>query len=423
MKPLILSSLSFALLLLAPLAAAADSQLAAEGPPVLFATDSRDVTVVALPDGDVVVGFGGGAAELQRFSVDGTPQATPQQVDGGNPALGRLSLTVDDSGRIVAVLRVLSPFAIPCAGFISEYSLYDADLNLLAPAERFGEDYGDCQAPPVAGGPGGVFSLAFHDGGELHLQRFDRDGVPLGVARRVVDDIVWDYSVAHSRDGEVAVAWTDYLGLGAQLVLEEASGAPFVSADISQFGILPEVIAHPSGAFWGFSLTNADPAPSVTAWRTTAEGVELLDVLGSTASVPAPTGPPWDHLLEAEADERGNTLVVWKGPGDDVTPPRIRARALDSRGRLLGDAIDVDDNLAAEASSFSVTALGPGRFLVLWRTFDLEVYGRVLSLDLSPCTGPASFCHEELRVPSPRAKIPGVDDGLPLSSMRVRPKP
>jgi cysteine-rich repeat protein len=237
-------------------------------------------------------------------------------------------------------------------------------------------DTNDYNRTGVAAAPDGGFLVVWDDV-DINARRFDAAGVPLTAQFTVNTDPVGTYefpAVASNADGDFAVVWRDYSGVGT---FENGIFGQRFDADANFVGGEFQVSEY-GDAFRNRTAVAPDGTVMVLGWPYGPDHdltARIYDPSGN------PTTPEFDIDFDADmfgvdADRDGNFVVVWR------TYPYwvVKGRRFSPAGTPLDDVFTVSEK--PQYGAFDPTASFPdvatdadGDFVVVWNNNYYGYYG------------------------------------------------
>jgi large repetitive protein len=380
--------------------------------------------------------FAGAAALLVVLAAPAAAQTvvgSAFRVDTNDATSGQYGATVATDASGAFVVTWWTQAGVP-AGILAQR--FDASGNpaggvfMVQEATALGFVYG----PSVAKKPSGDFVVAWMQSpttAQVWARRFMGSGAPVSGQFRVDAADPGNPAryprVAYDTNGGFSVVWHQDPEPFAAFQRFDAAGSPKgLPVNVGDFAKFPDIAALPNGSF-------------IVVWyQTSPQQIwgQRLDSTGSSlggAFRVDTNGTDYTRGPRVAADPAGNFVVVWStysgqvagrrfdsaggavggqfrvdlqghyGPGFDigiaagpagdfvVTWGRKTGYDREIRARLLsGGEVRVTDGTTATAGTVSVGALGPGRFVVVWRNGATQQPAALLGRDLqAPLSGDA----------------------------------
>lgn len=313
----------------------------------------------------------------QRYAADGTPVGTETRV-GTNTATNQpqpAAAGLADGGYVIT-WRSLTDGAGPAAIVAQRFTADGSPIGTQQQVNTVARS--DQAAPHVAGLDDGGYvviwtSTQFSDvfpgidsSSGVYSRRFTADGAPAGPEQPVDTGISFqrnESAIAALGDGGYVVAssWTSRTTVSIRIRRFDAAGAEVVGARTVLAGQAPALAAMDDA---GYVITWVALDGFVHAQRYAADG----SALGPETRIGSPGAS--DPAVAALAD--GGFVVAWvasqaDGSGDDVYAQRFA-----SDGMPVGSVTRINTTTASDQRSPAVTAAGAGGFVVTWMSLNQD---------------------------------------------------
>ncbi|MAT16783.1 MAG: hypothetical protein CMJ46_16110, partial [Planctomyces sp.] len=317
----------------------------------------------------------------RRFDIDGNAMGNEFQVN---------SHTAGNQNEPVVAMSSTGSFVIVWSSNFQDGSGNGVYAQLFDSAgSPIGNEFlvntytnSDQWTPSVAMSDAGQFVVTWTSSGQdgsqtgVHGQRYDENGVPLGVEFRVNTSTAGSQfhpTVSMADSGQFVVAWTSMNGSEPDVYAQryDASGNPNggefrVNTFTNSYQYFPSVSLSDSGEFivsWT-SLDQDGAGGGIYAQRYDANGIPI----GNEFRVNSQTADSQEYSSVSLANT-GDFLFTWTSYGQDGDQRGIFTRAYKSDGTPIGNETQVNSFSSGNQIASSVRLNEAGQAVAVWSSF------------------------------------------------------